>query len=215
MKLLRPLAAAAAIALVPLVAGSGCTTRYSTPSRALGTPVSVIPDWDAADRVLGARVSAGGYAIQRVRLIDAEGRALAPDAAVREGPELVGGVRVGGGIGSGLGSGYASDGFGVRTGVGVGRTLGGRVVPGDFVARFLDPPLGRQPWTLRVTTAGDPAVTTDVLLAEPKNRDAAGGSDRSAPLELKLVTGETRFFTARAGAGGARTYEPAPEPADR
>ena len=195
------------LALLLLAVAPGCATRYSTPSRALGTSVSVLPDWDRDERVLRAEVSAGAYPVQRVRLVDARGRVIEPDAATREPAELVGGVRLGGGLGTGFGGYGTGGGLGIGTGVGVGRTVGGRVVPGDVVARFLDPPVAAQPWTLRVTTGGDPAVTTDVLLAELKNRKAVE-ADPDASLELKLVTGQTRAFTTARGERGEKLYEP-------
>ena len=82
-------------------------------------------DYDRDERVLRTESSAGGFPIDRVRLVDARGRVREPDAAVREGPEVVGGVSLGTGIGTGYG-GYGGfgrgGGIGLGTGVGVGRT---------------------------------------------------------------------------------------------
>lgn len=207
---LPPLRVLLLLPLLLVAAASGCATRYSTPSRALGTSVSVLPDWDPADRVLRVEVAAGAYPVRRVRLVDARGRELPADAAVQEPAEVVGGLRLGGGLGTGFGHGGGTK-FGVGTGVGLGRTVGGRVVPGDVVARFLDPPLAAQPWTLRVTTGGGgvggPAVTTDVLLAEPLDPEA-WTLDPDTPAPLELVTGETRAFTRSVGADGRFRYEP-------
>ena len=195
-------------ALVALLATPGCVTRYSAPSRALGTSVSAVVEHDREDRVLRTEVSAGEYPVERVRLVDARGRVREPDAAVREGPELVGGVRLGTGVGGGYGSaGYGyGPGLGVGTGLGVGRTVGGRVVPGEYVARFLDPPRNAQPWTLRVTTGGDRKVNTEVLLAEVRNREEVL-ADRDTPLELELPDGEVQRYRTSRGEGGVTRYE--------
>ena len=95
------------------------------------------------------------------------------------------------------------------------------MVPGAYVARFLDPPVDRQPWTLRVVTGEEApsAVTTPVLLAELKNRRVVE-ADRETPLELKLPGGEKRAYRTSRGERGVTLYEPvdppgAAEPGDR
>lgn len=173
---------------------AGCVTRYSVPSRALGTTVSVLADHDAAERSLRVEVSAGEFPVRSVRLIDARGRTLRPDSAVQRRDELRGGVRLG--VGLGLGGGF-DDHKRLRGSTGLGRRVGGRWVPGPHIARFLDPPLQAQPWTLRVTTGGEQQVTTEVLLAEIENLDEIE-ADPAAPRRLKLVTGEIALLDDRA-----------------
>ncbi len=171
-----------------ILAGCGGSQTYRTTDARLGTQ-SLQSTVRLEDRSLTTTTRAGGYPIRQVRLRLADGTIVEPSVSTIRPSQRRGGLPIGIGVGTGIGG-------NVGVGVGTGVRVGGKVVPGDRDARFLDVDPQQQLFTLLIEIDSDPTITVPL----PLGKEATPGStttqsETDGRVETwKLPDGTTRTF---------------------